>query len=160
MRIWVDADSCPKGIRRIILKGAIRTEIPVTFVADRMLQDVQNRGVVSFVQVEAGEDSADRFIIDHVTEGDLLITRDVPCASLAVEKGASVLDDRGRVSTKENIGERLALRDFYTSLREEGVFSEQHYPLGPKEIKQFASSFDTLLREFMKTREQGEPLSE
>ncbi len=158
MRIWVDADSCPKGIRKIILKGAIRTEIPVTFVADRVLQDIQNRGVVSFVQVESGADSADHYIVDHLNEGDLLITRDVPCAALAVEKGASVLDDRGRVSTKENIGERLALRDFYTSLREEGVFSEQHYPMGQKEIKQFAASFDTLLREFINKRDQGEIL--
>ncbi len=150
MRIWVDADSCPKQIRSIILKGAIRTETPVTFVADRVLSDIQCRGVVSFHQVPSGADSADLWIVEHIEQGDLIITRDVPCATAAIEKDAIALDDRGKMYTQENIRERLSFRDFFTTLREEGSFAEKHKPMGKRDLHQFAASFDSILQKSKK----------
>lgn len=150
MHIWVDADSCPRVMRSIILKGALRTQLPVTFVADRPLQDIRQGNGVSFQQVPSAENSADIWIISHLKGGDLLITRDIPCAAEAIDKGATAIDDRGQVYTQENIRERLSLRDFYTALREEGSFAEKHKPLGKKEIQQFAAAFDRLLQKALR----------
>ncbi len=146
MNIWVDADSCPRQIRTIILRGALRTDTPITFVADRPLADIKTRGVVSFHQVPSGADSADNWIISHLNPGDLVITRDIPCAAEVIKKHAVALDDRGSIYTQENIRERLSLRDFFTNLREEGAYAERHRPLGKKEIQKFAASYDTILQ--------------
>jgi len=34
MKIWIDADACPKIIKEVIFKASFRTKIPVRLVAN------------------------------------------------------------------------------------------------------------------------------
>lgn len=163
VELYIDADSCPKPIRAIILKAIVNRNLKAFFVADRPLKDVQQtyeehtsalrstvnederrliKSPITMVVVQSGDDQADQWIADHAPKGALAITRDIILADILVQKEIVVLDDRGGVYTKENIAERLSLRNAMTTLREYGVFVEKHKPIGAKEIREFSASFD------------------
>jgi uncharacterized protein YaiI (UPF0178 family) len=92
-----------------------------------------------------GKNSADDRIVELARKGDLVITRDVPLAKRLVEKNVSVLDDRGRVFTSNNINELLSIRNFMVGLAENGLGAERTANYGKKELKSFADSLDRTL---------------
>jgi uncharacterized protein YaiI (UPF0178 family) len=89
-----------------------------------------------------GEGSADNRIVELARPGDLALTRDLPLAERLVEKGVRVLDDRGRVYSKENVRELRSLRDFMVGLAENRLGMERSASYGKKELKAFADSLD------------------
>ncbi len=100
--------------------------------------------------MEKGDDSADDWIVDHAEPPAIAITHDIPLAGRLVEKGITVLDDRGNTYTKENMAERLSIRNTMTEFRELGIFSEQHSRMNGKQTKAFSDSFDALLTSMLK----------
>ena len=80
MQIWVDADACPSAIRDIISKAAHKRSISTTFVANHSFS-IPNSPFVKQYQVPFGFDEADKEIERRVSEGDLVITADIPLAS-------------------------------------------------------------------------------
>ena len=52
---------------------------------------------------EATADAADNYIVEHCGENDVAVTRDIPLASRLVEKGITVLNDRGVVYIRTKI---------------------------------------------------------
>ena len=87
MKIWVDADACPRAVKDILFRVADRTEISVIFVANQWLR-LPNSVFISLVQVGQGADIADDEIANKCEAGDLIITADIPLAARIVEKGA------------------------------------------------------------------------
>ncbi|HED52497.1 MAG TPA: YaiI/YqxD family protein, partial [Gammaproteobacteria bacterium] len=71
-QIWVDADACPKVIKDILFRAADRVSVSVTLVANQPLQIPKSRYIRS-VQVAAGFDVADNYIVQHAEAGDLVI---------------------------------------------------------------------------------------
>ena len=145
MRIWVDADSCPVKIRDIISKASSRLGIDSFFVANREIP-VRNHGFINKVITSTEDQSADRYIVDHIDSDDIIITRDIPLAAELVDKGVTVLNDRGVIYTLENVKERLSIRDFMQEARELGIGFETTSRFGPKDIQNFANAFDKALR--------------
>lgn len=144
MKIWVDADACPKVIREIIFKASLRLQVPVCLVANSYLE-IPRRALVSFVLVTKGPDVADQHIADHVEAGDLVITADIPLAAAVVEKLGTALSPRGELFTEENARARLSMRDFMQGLRDSGVETGGPAALGPRDRVRFASAFDAVL---------------
>lgn len=166
-KIYVDADSCPKQLRTIILKAVVKRKVSSLFAADRPLPDVVHiekqqlhdavgTPLVRMIVVEKGDDSADDLLVELGRSGSLAITRDIPLASRLAELGMVVLDDRGGIFTKETVGERLSMRNLMTELREYGVFAEKTKPLGSREIQAFANALDRELTRMLKTDFHGE----
>ncbi|MBT3272496.1 MAG: YaiI/YqxD family protein [Spirochaetales bacterium] len=151
MTIWVDADSCPKAVREIIMRAANRRKVAAIFVADRILP-LQKSKYVSDIIVESDTNSADSRIVSEAEIGDLAVTRDVPLASELVKKGVTAVNDRGTVYSANNIGERLSMRNFMYDLRESGIQVERHRPATPKDIASFSNSFDRELTRLLKNR--------
>ncbi|MCL1991847.1 MAG: DUF188 domain-containing protein [Spirochaetes bacterium] len=142
MKILLDADSCPKGARELAIKRSAQLNIKLIFAANRQIPEAQ--GAVMEI-CGAGENSADDRIVELAAEGDLVISRDIPLAKRLVEKNISVIDDRGRVFTKENINEALSLRNFMVGLAENGMGAVRQKNYGKKELKTFADSLDRIL---------------
>ena len=151
--LFVDADSCPRQLRNIILKAVVKRRVATVFAADRPLPDVvqtENRNLtdadgnrlVHMIVVEKGDDSADDMLVALGRSGALAITRDIPLATRLAELGMVVLDDRGGKYTKETVRERLSLRNMMTELREYGVFFERTRPMGSREVQAFANALD------------------
>jgi len=142
VKILVDADSCPKQARDLVIRRALKLKIKVIFAANRQIPDAAE------VQMEicpTGENAADDRIVELSESGDIAVTRDVPLAKRLVEKDINVLDDRGRVFTKNNINELLSLRNFTVGLANNGLEFERTANYGKKELKTFADSLDRIL---------------
>ncbi|RJX30568.1 MAG: YaiI/YqxD family protein [Desulfarculus sp.] len=144
MRIWVDADGCPRPAKEIVFRVSERLKLPVCLVADRQVGRPPNK-LVTTVRVPGDMDAADRYIAEQAAPEDLVITTDLPLAALVVAKGATALNPRGELYTAENVRERLSLRDFLTGLREAGVTTGGPAPYGPKDKQRFAAALDRLL---------------
>ncbi|MDR3343885.1 MAG: DUF188 domain-containing protein [Treponema sp.] len=154
MKIFVDADSCPRLTREAVLRAAARTGIQAIFAANRPIPAVSGATAV-MEQCPPGEDSADNRIVELARPGDLVITRDIPLASRLVEASIMVLDDRGRTYTTENIRERLSLRNFILGLAEQGGGNTRNPHYGKRELKRFADSFDRMLSHLMREAAQA-----
>ncbi|MDR0554232.1 MAG: DUF188 domain-containing protein [Treponema sp.] len=144
MKIFVDADSCPKPARDLALRTALRRNIGIIFAANRLIPGINGSGVVMEL-CSTDEGAADDRIVALARPGDLALTRDVPLAARLVAANVAVLDDRGRVYTAENIRERLSLRIFMVNLAETGLKGERFPSYGRKDLKNFADSLDRIL---------------
>ena len=152
MKLWIDADAAPRDVKEIVFRAARRLELPTVLVANQRLQLPPGNPFVEAVRVEGGPDVADRHIADTATPGDVAVTADIPLASALVEKGVRVIDPRGEEYTRENIGERLTVRDFMDSLRGAGMETGGSRPYGPKDKQAFASTLDRVLAKALRER--------
>lgn len=141
MTIWVDADACPGVIKDILYRAAQRASMQVTLVANRALQ-VPRSPWISMVQVPRGFDVADNHIVEVAAAGDLVITADIPLAAAAVGKGASALNPRGELYTKENVQGLLDMRNFMDTLRSSGVETGGPPALSNNDRQMFAAQLD------------------
>jgi uncharacterized protein YaiI (UPF0178 family) len=149
-RIWVDADACPRVIKDILYRVADRAEIEVVLVANQMLATPPSR-YIRAVQVAGGFDVADNHIVQRAQAGDLVITADIPLAAELVEKDALVLSPRGERYTRENIGQRLNMRDFMETMRASGIEGGGPPPLSNADRKAFADQLDRLVARWGQT---------
>jgi len=142
VKILVDADSCPKAARDLALRRAAKENVRIIFAANRQIPGAEG---AEMEICPLYENAADDRIVELAEPGDLIITRDIPLAKRLVEKGASVIDDRGRVFTADNINELLSLRNFMVDLADSGLGMERIANYSKKELKTFADSFDRIL---------------
>jgi uncharacterized protein YaiI (UPF0178 family) len=144
MQIWVDADACPGAIKDILFRAADRAHVQVTLVANQPLR-VPASPHVRLIQVPPGFDGADKRIVELLAPEDLVITADIPLAAAAIDKGAHALNPRGELYTKDNIRERLSLRNFMDELRGSGVATGGPAVLSQRDRQMFANNLDSLL---------------
>jgi len=144
MQIWVDADACPRAIKEILYRAAERVGMQLILVANQPLQ-VPGSRFIRTVQVSAGFDVADNYIVQAVDEGDLVITADIPLAAEVIANGARALNPRGELYTQDNIRERLNMRDFMDTLRGSGVDTGGPAAFSNTERMAFANGLDRLL---------------
>ena len=120
MQIWVDADACPRVVKEIIFRAAKRASVATTLVANQELI-IPASDYIDAVQVKAGLDVADNYIVQHLDAGDLVITADIPLAAAAIAQDAYVLTPRGELLDQNSIRQRLSMRNFLDELRNSGV---------------------------------------
>jgi uncharacterized protein YaiI (UPF0178 family) len=144
MRIWVDADACPLAIKEILYRAAERAAVELTLVANKPLS-VPRSQFIRAIQVPRGFDVADNRIAQEVAPGDLVVTADIPLAADVIARGGHALNPRGELYSKDNIRERLAMRNFMDELRSAGVDTGGPAPLGQADRQAFANQLDRLL---------------
>jgi uncharacterized protein len=144
MNIWVDADACPGVIKEILFRAAERTQISTTLVANQLLR-VPPSPYIRALQVPAGFDVADNRIAQEVQPGDLVITADIPLAAQVIERGGFALDPRGEFYTRDNIRERLTMRNFMEELRGSGVDISGPSTFNQGDRQAFAAQLDRFL---------------
>ncbi len=146
MKIWIDADACPRVIKELLFRVATRTGVSITLVANQYLF-VPPLPNISFIQVPSGFDVADNKIVELCSPGDIVITADIPLASAVVKKGAFALNPRGQLYDAGNIGQILAMRDLMENLRgglmEEGSGGPAAFTA--KDRENFANSLDKFM---------------
>lgn len=144
MHIWVDADACPKVVKDILFRAAERAQLRLTLVANQPLTTPPSR-LISTVQVAQGFDVADNHIVLHLQAGDLVVTADIPLAAEVIEKGALALNPRGELYTRNNVRQRLAMRNMMEELRSNGQITGGPPPLNQRDRQAFANALDRLL---------------
>lgn len=144
MQIFVDADACPKAIKDILIRTALRSHIAVIFVANKIL-NLPVSPYIKAIRVSAGFDVADNKIIEQAEKGDLIITADIPLADAVVSKKCIALNPRGWLYTEDNIKQQLSMRNFMDSLRSAGMNTGGPKTLHPKDIQAFANHLDRII---------------
>jgi len=142
--LWVDADACPGAIREILYRAAQRVQLPLVLVANNPPR-VPPSPWISTRQVAAGYDEADKYIAAQAAAGDLVITADIPLAAELIGKGVVVLSPRGEAFTRDNVRQRLNMRDFMETLRASGEQGGGPPPLGERDKQAFANALDRFL---------------
>lgn len=145
MHMWVDADACPGVIKEILFRAAERANVLTTLVANQSMRIPQSQ-FIRFTQVASGFDVADKHIVNVVAPGDLVITADIPLAAAVIDKGAHALNPRGELYTRDNIKERLSMRNFMDELRGSGVATGGPAALSSRDREAFANALDKFLR--------------
>lgn len=115
MKIYVDADACP--VKAEVERVAERHNLFVLLVSNSGMRP-RRHPLIEQVVVPEGPDVADDWIADHIQEGDIAITADIPLASRCLEKKARVVSPTGNPFTADNIGMALGMRELKQQVRE------------------------------------------
>jgi uncharacterized protein YaiI (UPF0178 family) len=85
--------------------------------------------------------------VQQVDVGDLVITADIPLADEVITKGGLALNPRGELYTRENIRQRLNMRDFMETMRASGMDTGGPPAFNQADRMAFANQLDRLLAE-------------
>ena len=157
--IWVDADSIPVEARRMVIRFALKRNIPARFVANRVIPLETTHELITMTVTTQEEGSSDDYIAAYADFCDIAVTRDIPLASRLVEKNLIVVSDRGRTFTKENIGEHLSLRDFTKDIALMGLYPQRTRTYGAKELGLFANCLDRAITQLEQRAKQQQDIS-
>jgi uncharacterized protein YaiI (UPF0178 family) len=144
MRVWIDADACPKAAKEQVVKFALKRSFEVVLVAGQS-QIKPAYSCVRLIVVPSGPDAADDYLVEHAQPGELVICSDIPLADRLVKKGVAALDPRGREFDERNMGDKLATRNLFTELRELGQVGGGQPPYSDRDKQAFANSLDRIL---------------
>ncbi len=144
MNIWVDADACPNAVKDMLFRAAERVRVHLILIANQPLRVPPSR-YIDTIQVAPGFDVADKEIVQRLTDGDLVITADIPLAAEVIDRGGYALNPRGEFYTKGTIREYLSLRNFVTELRDGGIDTGGPAAFGPSDCQAFANQLDRFL---------------
>ena len=144
MRIFIDADACPKAVKEILYRASIRTKTELVLVANSYLQ-VPSSEFITTIIVNSGFDEADKKIAQLVESFDLVITSDIPLADIVVSKNAHALNPRGTLYTKDNIKHTLATRNLIEQLRDNRLISGGAPPFTKANSELLANQLDKIL---------------
>lgn len=149
MTFWIDGDSCPRPVRELLIRTALRLGWALKVVANRPLV-LAHPG--EMILAENREGAADEIVLSQAVPGDVVITRDIPFAARLVDKGILTLNDRGDVFTPDFVRERLSVRNFSLDLRMAGVYQPGKSQYGQKEYQAFARTLDRELVKLARSR--------
>lgn len=149
LRVWIDADACPKAAKEQVVKFALKRRFEVLLVAGQA-QIKPAYSCVRLIVVPSGPDAADDYLVEHAQPGELVICSDVPLADRLVKKGVAALDPRGREFDERNMGDKLAVRNLFTELRELGQLGGGQPPYGERDKQAFANALDRILTRLLR----------
>ncbi len=143
INIFVDADGCP--VKQEIYRVARRYGVKVTLVSNSRMRMPQGDWVEAVV-VEGQFNAADDWIVEHLSEDDIVVTGDIPLASRCLAKGAQVLAPTGRVFTEDGIGDALATRELLSHLRDLGTITRGPAPFDKRNRSRFLQRLDEMIQ--------------
>ena len=149
--IYVDADGCP--VKSEIFRVALRYSLKVYVVSNSMMRIPAER-LFELVIVKEDADAADDWIVQHIKEDDIAVSADILFAARCLEKGARVLDPKGRVFTEESIGGALANRELSAYLRDLGNITGGPAPFEKRDRSRFLQQLDNLIQAAFRAKRQ------
>lgn len=148
MTLYVDGDAFPNLLKPIVLRAIERLALTTYVVANKKIT-LGNSDHIHYIIVEVSADEADHKIVEMVTEGDLVITADIPLADRVIAKNAHAIDHRGELFTVHNIKQYLAMRNLMESIRDTGEMTKGPPPFGAKDAHEFANQLHRFLTKYI-----------
>ena len=144
MKFWIDGDSCPRQAMDIALRVHERGTARVVVVADRNIPAVVEKGA-QLIIVPHGSGEADELIARDSESGDIALTRDLALGIRLLQKGLTVLNDRGKIWTLPELRARTEEADLMRALRDGGIAKKANRHYDATDLKSFAATLDSLL---------------
>ena len=143
LKIYVDADACP--VKDEAHKVAARHGLEIYYVSNSHMRLPVGDNVKRVVVAE-GADAADDWIVEQVSEQDIVVTADIPLASRSIKKNAQVLSHAGKPFTPDGIGMALAMRELMSNLRE-ATGTQNHNPVFvPADRSRFLQALENVVQ--------------
>lgn len=142
MKVIIDADGCP------VVKNAVRiskeNEIEVLIVKNyaHKIED----DYATIVTVDISSDSADYYIANHASKGDIVITQDYGLAAMAISKGAICINQNGLVISNTNIDILLDRRHINMEARKKDRRYTKFKKRTDEDDLKFEESFKKLIK--------------
>lgn len=144
MKIYIDADACPKPVKDVLFNLARKVSFNIVFVTNQFLS-LPALPNLKLLQVPHGFDVADDEIVKLVESGDLIISNDIPLASQVIAKNAEALTSSGKLYTAQNIQQILAMRDLMAHLRDNQQITSHSKPFSTQDKANFANALNKWL---------------
>ena len=141
--IYIDADGCP--VKDEIYRVAERYQVSVILVANKYI-NIPLNPLFKMQVVAEGFDAADDWIVEQVTNRDVVVTADILLADRCLKKQARVLGHKGVEYTEDNIGSAVANRELMQNLRHMGEVRGGPSPMDKKARSQFLGKLDQILQ--------------
>lgn len=141
MKLYVDADGSP------IVNNAIKIakEFNLDIIIVKNFAHVIHDDYAQIVSVDISQDSADLYIVNHLSKGDIVVTQDYGLATLSLAKNAYVIDQNGLTFTEKNIDNMLNQRHIHAKLRRQG----KHHSKIKKRNSDSDKAFESRLKELI-----------
>ena len=152
LNIFIDGDGCP--VKQEVYRVAKRYGLKVTLVSNSPMR-APHEDWLETVVVDGQFDAADDWIVEHVSENDIVISGDIPLASRCLEKGAQVLAATGRVFTRDSIGDALARRELLSHLRDLGTLTGGPAPFEKQDRSRFLQRLDETIQAVRRRKSQA-----
>jgi uncharacterized protein YaiI (UPF0178 family) len=107
------------------------------------------------VIVNEDADAADDWIVEHIKREDIAVSADILLAARCLEKGARVLDPKGRIFTEDSIGGAVANREFTAYLRDMGNITGGPAPFEKRDRSHFLQQIDNLIQAAIRVKRLG-----
>ena len=133
MRILIDADGCP--VVDITVGIAQENNVECHIFCDSS-HEFQKEGATTHTVMQ-GADSADFHLVNFAKSGDIVITQDYGLASMALSKGARVINQDGLEYTEYNIDALLLARHTAKKIRNAGGRLRGNPPRKKEQDKEF-----------------------
>ena len=134
-----------------VYRVAERYGLKVYVVANSFI-NVPRDPRIERVVVTDSFDAADNWIVEHVGEGDIVITGDIPLADRSLKKGAAVIGNTGVAFTASSIGMAMANRELLSNLRAMGEITGGPKPMAARDRSRFLSTLDEIIQKIRRTR--------
>ena len=148
LTVIVDADSCPKEVRELLVRAATQRRFRLQFWANRPLTIVGNART-RVIRDTTVDEAILAYLASLPTSPDhhhLIITRDIPLAEAVLSHGGQAMNDRGTLFDATTIAERRSMRDAAAQIRQLGLERmTRRRTYGAKERKAFADTLDRYL---------------
>ena len=143
--IYIDADACP--MQNEVFQVADRRGLRALVVANGNRPLPRPRSLnAEFVLVEGDAGKADDSIAEHIGDGDVCVSEDIPLAARYLPADARAVSSRGRRWSEDNIGAALAGREVFRLLRQMG-HETRHTPVENTDRSRFLVALDAALIE-------------
>ena len=147
LNIYIDADACP--VKQEVYRVAGRFKLHVFLVSNTFMRVPDNKHIKPVI-VDDTPDAADNWIVEKASEGDIVITADIPLASRSLKKGAFVISPSGKYFTQDNIGQILATRNLMADLRDSGEVTGGPAPFTKRDRSNFLQRLDELIHSILR----------
>ena len=141
MKIFVDGDGCPVVDIAIDIAKEYNIKIVVVKNYNHELWD----DYATIITVDSSPDSADYYIVNHATKGDIVITQDYGLAAMALSRGAYCINQNGLLISPQNIDLLLERRHFNQEQRRKHRTYTKLKKRTPEQNEQFIKGLTKLL---------------
>lgn len=146
MKIFIDADGCP--VTKAAIEISKNKGLPVIVVKNH--SHLIDDEYAQIVTVDNSRDSADFYIANHSTKGDVVITQDNGLAAMCLARGSLPINQNGVEITSDNIEAMLYSRHVHRELRQRGIYTSKSGKRSRDQDVSFRIAFERLLDKLIK----------
>ncbi|HHT25938.1 MAG TPA: DUF188 domain-containing protein [Firmicutes bacterium] len=140
-QVIIDADACPKNVRRIIDRLQPEYGYELITVAS-FNHEIQGE---NHITLDDARDEADLVIANRAKAGDIVVTQDFGLAALVLAKDVKALSPKGMVYSSSNIDFLLEERYIKAAYRRRGRHTRGPAARTAEDDAKFETAFRRLL---------------